>query len=106
MGRSERRRLERKNRIEERKNKFLMSPTDIIKIKEKTLTEYDDYKIEALLTCFALANNELYGHNQEQTMNTLKYIDELMGKITRDESTIEDMKKQVEDQIGICIKCE
>lgn len=105
MGRAERRRTERKNRIEDRKNKILMSPDEVIKMKRQIAEEATDYKVEALMTCFALANRRLYGHGTQRTMRTLQYIDDLMGEIITGEKTPEDYKKELEDEIGVSIKC-
>ena len=105
MGRAERRRLERKNRIEERRGKVLMSPQDIRELRENTLKGYDEYKIEALTTCFALANRRLYGHGATRIMRSLNYIDELMGSVLDGAVTIEDYKKELEDEAGVVIKC-
>lgn len=103
MGRAERRRLERKNRIEDRKDKVLMSRADIAAMKAditKTVTDnFSSYSTEAMLTCFALANHRLYGHGWKRTMRTLAYIDELMGAIIDDEKTVQDYIKELEEEV-------
>lgn len=106
MGRAERRRMERNNRIEERKGKILMSPQDINEMKRNIVQDVTDFKIEALMTCFALANHRLYGHGPQRTMRTLQYIDELMGPIATGEKTVEDYKQELEDEAKVIVKCD
>ena len=105
MGRAERRRMERNNRIEERKGKILMSPHDINEMKRNIAQDVTDFKIETLMTCFALANHRLYGHGATRTMRTLQYIDELMGPIATGEKTVDDYKRELEEEAKVIIKC-
>ena len=104
MGRQERRRLERKTRIEDRKNKVLMTQADIARMKaditEQITDNFGSYSTEALMTCFALVNHRLYGHGWKRTMRTLEEIDKLMGPIIDGEKTIEDYKKELEEEVG------
>lgn len=106
MGRSERRKMERRNRIEERKGKILMSPQDIAEMKRDIYERTDDFKIEALMTCFALAEHRLYGFGSKRIMRSLQCIDELMGDILNDTKTIDDYKKELEENAGIIVRCE
>lgn len=105
MGRQERRRLERKNRLEDRKTKILMRPEDIARMKEKITEDVTEnfgaYSTEAMLTCFALANHRLYKHGRERTLRTLQYIDEMMGPIADGTKTVHDLRKELEDEVGI-----
>lgn len=105
MGRAERRRMERNNRIEERKGKILMSPQDISQMKRDIVQDVTDFKIEALMTCFALANRRLYGHGAKRTLRTLQYIDELMGPIATGEKTIEEYQLELEEEANVRITC-
>ena len=61
MGRAERRRAERRNRIENRKAKILMSREEIGEMKQKVSSNVSAYNVESLMTCFALAEHRLYG---------------------------------------------
>ena len=107
MGRQERRRLERKNRIEDRKSKLLMTRADVAAIKAKitedVCSNFGSYTTEAMMTCFALANHRLYGHGWKRTMKTLQYIDELMGPISDGTKTMEDYKEELEEELGFKI---
>ena len=105
MGRAEKRRMERKNRIEERKGKVLMSHSDINEMKRSIVEDVADFRTEALMTCFALANRRLYGHGTQRTLRTLKYIDELMGPIATGEKTIDDYKRELENEVSVKVVC-
>lgn len=105
MGRAERRKLERKNRIEDRKTKILMRPEDVRAIKEKITKDvcenFGSYTTEAMMTCFALANHRLWGHGWKRTMKTLQYIDELMGPINDGTKTMEEYKEELEEELRV-----
>lgn len=104
MGRAERRKAERRNRIASNKDSVRMTRDDIRRVEERAQEGLTAYSTEALLTCFALANRRLYKHGVTRTMRTLNYIDELMGAVINDEATIEDYKKELEDEIGLVVK--
>lgn len=107
MGRAERRKLERKNRLEDRKTKILMRPEDIAamkaKITEDVTENFGAYSTEAMLTCFALANHRLYKHGLTRTMRTLAYIDKLMEPISDGTKTVHDLRKELEEEVGVKI---
>ncbi|MDD2954013.1 MAG: hypothetical protein PHC95_12770 [Parabacteroides sp.] len=107
MGRAEKRRLERQNRILDKKEgKITLSRKDIAKLKEEITHDTSAYSTEALMSCFALALRLLYGFGFKRINRTLGKIDQLMEAILDDTKTIEDYKKQLEDETGIIIKCE
>lgn len=103
MGRAERRRLERKNRLEDRNAKILMRPDDIKVMKEKITKDvcnnFGSYTTEAMMTCFALANHRLWGHGWKRTMRTLQYIDELMGPINDGTKTMAELKDELMEEM-------
>lgn len=105
MGRAERRKAERRNRIENRKGKILMSREEIGEMKQKVSSNVSAYNVESLMTCFALAEHRLYGFGQKRIMRSLQYIDDLMGAIINDEVVMEDYMKELEDETGVIIKC-
>ena len=78
MGRAERRRMERSDRIENRKGKLLMSKSDLKDIR----AEISENNVQVLMTCFALANHRLYGHGQKRTLRTLTEVDRMMAKFS------------------------
>lgn len=105
MGRAERRKLERRNRIDDRKGKILLGRDEINRLKEEIAAEASEYNVENLMTCFALAEHRLYGFGQKRILRTLQYIDELMGPISDGAKTIEDYKKELEEEGNVVIKC-
>lgn len=104
MGREERRRLERRNRIQDRKTKILMRPADIAAMKEKITADvtenFGSYSTEAMMTCFALVNHRLYGHGWKRTMRTLEEIDKMMGPIADGTKTVHDLRRELEEEVG------
>lgn len=104
MGRAERRKAERKNRIENRKNQVTMSRQEIGEMKNDLVSSTSKYDVEALMTCFALAEHRLYGFGSKRVLRTLQYIDDLMGDIVNNSATIEDYKKLVKEEVGIAIE--
>ena len=106
MRRAERRRTERRNRIEQKKNTQNMTYQELGAMKEKIRNDISHYNVEALMTCFALAEHRLYGFGHKRMMRSLNYIDELMGDIINDKATMEDYKKELEEETGVIIKCE
>lgn len=105
MGRVERRRAERNKRIEERKGKLLVSPKELSEIKQKLSYEAAGYSTESLMTCFALSLHH-FGMDSDQIAECIVHINSLMDAILNDECTMEDYKKELEEQTGIIIKSE
>ena len=106
MGRAERRLAERRNRIDENKNKITMTREELKQYKDKIVTDTLNYNVEALFTCFSLAQHDIYGCGAKRISKTLQYIDDLMGDVTNDRITIEELKKKLEEETGVTIKCE
>lgn len=105
MGRKEKRLIERRNRIENRKGKVLLSRDDIRDMKQEltdtvvdTVTKND---VEVLMTCFALAEHRLYGFGKKRILRSLKYVDELMGHIVDGSKTIYDYAEELEEEAQI-----
>ncbi len=105
MGRAERRRMERKNRIEERKDKILMTHKDINNLKKKIIDDVADFKVETLMTCFALALHRVYGFGAKRILRLLQCIDDLMGAINTGEKTIDDYRKELEEEAKVIVSC-
>lgn len=106
MGRAERRKAERKNRIEGRKDKILITPEELTEFKQKVRDEVSGYGTETLMTCFALAEHRIHGFGEKRIMKTLRYIEEvLMMDILNDKKTIEDYKQELVDETGLQIEC-
>lgn len=105
MGRAERRRAERANRIEERKGKILMSKQDLGKMQDSIRQDISNFNVEAILTCLALALYRKFKFGPKRIMRVLNYIDELMGGIVDDIYTVDDYKQQLKEETGVVIKC-
>lgn len=105
MGRAERRRAERNNRIENNKNKIHVSREDLADIKQKISHDVSGYSVEVLMTCFALALRRTYGFGQKRIFRALLSVEELMQGILDDTTTMEDYKKILEDETGVVVKC-
>lgn len=105
MGRAERRRVERNNRIEERKGKILMRPEDIAKMKQDITYEVSGYKTEALMTCFALVLARR-GFDADDIGDCIVDINSLMDDILADNATMDDYIHELEDGCGIIVRCE
>ena len=105
MGRAEKRLAARRNRIEERKGKLIVSRDELNKIKEDLSYKASGYSAEALMTCFALALSR-EGFDSDDISDSLQYINSLMDQILSGENTMEDYRKELEDKTGIIIKCE
>lgn len=104
MGRAERRRSERRARIDDRKNKILVTREELNKIKEEISYKMSGYSTENLMICFALALSR-HGFDEDDIAECLEYIDHLMDDIVTDKHTLEDYAKELEDTTGIVIKC-
>lgn len=104
MGRAERRRVERKNRIDDRKRKVLMRPEDIAKMKKDIAYDVSAYKTEALMTCFALAMARR-GFDADDIGECIVDINSLMDDILADNATMEDYIRELEDETGIVVRC-
>ena len=105
MGRAERRRAERANRIEERKGKILMSKQDLGKMQDSIRQDISNFNVEAILTCLALALHRKFKFGPKRIMRVLNYIDELMGGVVDDIYTVDDYKQQLKEEAGVVIKC-
>lgn len=57
------------------------------------------------MTCYALAEHRLYGFGATRATRTLKYVDDLMGDILEDRTTLEQLKKELKEEVGILIEC-
>lgn len=106
MGRAERRRAERRDRIEERKGKILMTRQELRDIRDQCSRDAAHYDVEVLLTCFALAERRLYGFGPKRILRTLAYINELVGETLHGTATFEDFKQQLEEETGVIVRCD
>ena len=100
MGRAERRKIERTERIEKRKNKLLVTRKDL---KDMRMSVSRD-NVKVLRACFALAEHRLYGYGRKRCIRTLNYVDEMMGDILDGTSSFDDYVNELRDDVGVVIK--
>lgn len=100
MGRAERRKIERTERIENRKNKLLVTRKDL---KDMRMSVSRD-NAKVLMACFALAEHRLYGYGRKRCIRTLNYVDEMMGDILDGTSSFDDYVNELRDDVGVVIK--
>ena len=102
MGRAERRRKERFDRLASRKDSVLMGKDELHAMRKNIVDRTSKYDVEALMTCFALAEHRLYGFGATRIMRSLEYI--LMGDVLNDSKTMEDYKRELEEEVGVAIR--
>ena len=102
MGRAERRKAERRERIEERKGKVLMSRSEIHEMNENVAGKVNDHTVQILMVAIGLAEHRLYGFGQTRIMRTLRYIDQLMGDLNS-KYTLEDYLQMLSDEAKVNI---
>ena len=96
MNRSERRR---------RAKESFLRTDPMIRAREKKIEDnLGTYYVEALMTCFALAERKVHKFGQGRVLKSLSYIDEMMGKIGSGEVTVDDLKAELQKEIGVKIK--
>lgn len=100
MGRAERRKIERTERIENRKNKLLVTRKDL---KDMRMSVSQD-NVKVLMACFALAEHRLYGYGRKRCVKTLNYVDKMMGDILDGTSSFDDYVNELRDDVGVVIK--
>lgn len=105
MGRAERRRAERRDRIQTNKGKVSLSHKEINDMKKSITHDASAYGVEALMTCYALALRRLYRFGNQRIIDSLRAIDELMEGILDGSHTIEEYKQILEDETGVIICC-
>ena len=104
MGREERRRRERADRLDSRKDKVLIDKKELADMRSDIVDTVGKYDVEVMMTCFALAEHRLFGFGGTRIMRSLEYIDELMGNVLSGFKTIEDYKQELIDETGIAIR--
>lgn len=105
MGRVERRKAERYKRIERSKEEVTMTRQELAEMRDKLSQNVLNYNVEALMTCFALAEHRLYGFGKTRILRSLQYIDDLMGEVNDGKTSIEDFKRELEEETNVMIKC-
>lgn len=106
MGRAEQRKLERKQRIANRKGKIALSRQEIAEMKHDAAFARTKYDAEALMTVFGLVEHRVHGFGQKRIFRTFEAIDEMMQKIIDGELTLDQCKQELEEECGVVVKSE
>lgn len=106
MGRAEQRRLERKNRIENRKGKIALSRQELAELQHDAAFARTKYDAEALMTCFGLVEHRIHGFGKKRIFRTFEAIDEMMQDILEGRKTLDDLKAELEEECGVVVRSE
>lgn len=108
MGRKERRKQERYNRIENRKGKVYTSPAEIKKLKHEISHDVSKFDTEILMTCFAqaLRNVTKKEWGYVRIMRVLAECDRLFGEVLEGNLDDVQMRQNLKDEIGLVINCD
>ena len=104
MGRAERRRQERQQRIMTKRGNISLSPYELRQIKRQTVNDIATFDVEILLTCFASVMNEQMHLDPDDIMVNLQAVDEKFGEILSGELSAQEMKQKLIDETGIRVK--
>lgn len=105
MGRAERRKAERRNRIEDKKGKIYLTPAEVKKMKDEISSQAANFDVEVLLTCFAQVLHDEYGFGQKRILRALNAVDTTFGKVLDGELSVKEMKQRLEDEVAVKICC-
>ena len=74
-------------------------------IVDEIVQETENQRVEAMLTCFALAMHEEFGFGKKRCLKALERVDSYMGTWVKDQESLKLLKQKVKDEIGIIITC-
>lgn len=87
-----------------------LTQAELNKIKQDVRKEAVDklakYDVEILLTCFAQVLRTQYRWGYKRIFRALSGVDELFGRVLDGELSDEDMRQQLQDEVGIRINCD
>ena len=115
MNRAERRRAAREegkqnklymSRQNNKQTKYGLTMDQIELVKKEVMDELSEYYITALMTCFALSEHRLYGHGKKRIYRSLEYVEDLMTSVMKGDTTVDEYKKQLEEETGVRITLE
>lgn len=73
-------------------------------IIDKAIDEVQSNQVNWLLSGVVLCMHRRYGWDKDRCMRLLQDIDNLMKQVSEEELTMEELMKQVEDEVHIVIK--
>ena len=106
MGRAERRRQERADRILDKKGRIALRPDEIRRMKRETADQISTFDVEVMLTCFAQVLHDQYGWGRVRVLRAMHAVDDTFGRILNGELSVDDMQKRLQDEVGLRIKCD
>lgn len=74
-------------------------------IIHKAQQQLNDGRVEAMMVCMALGLHQEFGFDRDDCLRALRTVDSLMDPWIRRERNLEDMQRQVREEIGIEIRC-
>ena len=74
-------------------------------IIHKVQQQLNDGRVEATTVCMALGLHQEFGFDRDDCLRALRAVDTLMELWIRGEYSLEDMQRQVREEIGIEIRC-
>lgn len=104
MGRAENRRREKQIRLETKRGMKYMSPKDIRDMKDEIASKAAKYDVEVLLTCFGYVMHKELNLETEQILNALGNVDVVFGKVLSGEYSVDKMRQDLEDEVGVVVK--
>ena len=104
MGRAERRRQERQDRIFTKKGNISISPADLKKHERMIADKIARFDVELMQTCFALVLHDSYGADEDEIVDRLHDIDNLFGQILEGYITADDLVAELYEKTGLQVK--
>ena len=93
MGRAERRKQARNNKVS-------LSRSKLEELRFNTAMQSSKFCVEALMSCFALAMHRIHGYSDDDIETDVNYIKSLMDDVLSGKTTIENYKQELEDETG------
>ena len=104
MGRAERRKREREDRIYENRQAIKMTKEEYKNVQDQVAKDASIFAVEALMTCFATVLHEEYEFGFTRIGRAIGSVDEMFGKVLDGKLSISEMKEKLEKTTGISIK--
>ena len=104
MNRAERRKRNQESKREEKRKmttRVTLSKEELDSIRTRASNNASKYTVDTLMICFALAEHRMHGFGKKRIQKTIDYIDELVGEIINDKSTLDDYVNQLKEETGI-----
>lgn len=75
-------------------------------VRKETVDTLSKYDVEVMLTCFASVLRRQYRWGYKRIFRALNGVDEMFGKVLSGELSDVEMRQQLEDEVGIKIRCD